>query len=80
MYIVYVLRDSQGRYYKGMTSNLKQRLRDHSRGKTKTTSKMTDLKVVYQEEAPDIATARMREKYLKSAAGRKFLKNIFDRP
>jgi len=41
---------------------------------------MPNLKVVYQEEAPDIASARMRERYLKSAAGRKFLKILFDRP
>ncbi len=71
---VYVLRDIEGKLYKGLTNNLERRLREHRGGHTITTSKMSDLKIVYFEEFDDFETARRRELYLKSAAGRKFLK------
>jgi hypothetical protein len=35
---------------------------------------MKDLEIVYKECYDDLATARKRELYLKSAAGRRFLK------
>lgn len=76
MYTVYVLQDNQRRLYKGMTNNLVRRLAEHKGGTTKTTRFMKDLRVVYSEELPDRVTARKREIYLKSAAGRKFLKKI----
>ncbi|MFA6043149.1 MAG: GIY-YIG nuclease family protein [Patescibacteria group bacterium] len=73
MYIVYVLQDSNGRFYKGFTSNLPRRLVEHQSGKTRTTARMENLKVVWQEQYPTVAEARKREKYFKSAAGRKYL-------
>ncbi len=36
---------------------------------------MDALKVVYKEEFQDFVSARKREVYFKSAAGRRFLKN-----
>lgn len=75
MYIVYVLQDEKGNLYKGMTNNLDRRLKEHLNGGTKTTRRMKNLKVVYKEEYIDRFGARKREIYLKSAAGRRFLKN-----
>ena len=75
MYTVYVLQSTDGKLYKGCTGNLAQRLQDHKRGRTITTSRLKGLRVVYTEEYPDWASARQREKYLKSAAGRRFLKD-----
>ena len=74
MYIVYVLQDDKGRFYKGLTNNLARRFSEHKRGKTNTTSKMSNLKCVYTEEFDTFELARERELYLKSAAGRKYLK------
>lgn len=74
MYIVYVLQDQNGRFYKGLTNNLARRLSEHKRGKTITTSKMPGLLVVYTENFESFELARKREVYLKSAAGRRFLK------
>jgi putative endonuclease len=74
MYKVYVLKDNNGKLYKGMTNNLNRRLREHRYGKTITTSRMNNLMVVYIENYENLETARKRELYLKSAAGRKFLK------
>ena len=73
-YKVYVLQSSDGKAYKGVTNNLSRRLKEHNSGQTKTTSRMKDLKIIYTEEHDNFANARKRELYLKSAAGRRFLK------
>lgn len=75
MYTVYVLKDKNGKMYKGMTNNLRKRLYDHKSGHTITTSRMSDIQVVYTEEFQDFEEARKRELYFKTAAGRRFLKN-----
>lgn len=76
MYIVYVLKDKDGKMYKGLTSDLKRRLREHRTHGSRTTSLMDkeSLKVVYTEECNNLSEARKREKYFKSSAGRRFLK------
>lgn len=74
MYVVYVLKDATGKLYKGMTSNLEKRLIGHRQGNTRSTKNLRDLQIVYTETCPDRVSARLREKYLKSAAGRRFLK------
>jgi putative endonuclease len=76
MYVVYVLRDADGKLYKGMTADLERRLLGHRQGNTRTTRNMRDIEIVYQETCPDRTSARVREKYLKTAAGRRFLKEI----
>lgn len=72
-YTVYVLRDSDGKLYKGMTNNLSRRLKEHRSGHTRTTSRMDNLSVAYTEEFDSFEAARKRELYFKSAAGRRFL-------
>ena len=73
MFTVYVLRDSEEKLYKGVTNDLPRRLSEHKQGKTITTSKMQNLMVVYTEEFDNFPTARKREIYLKTAAGRRYL-------
>lgn len=75
-YVVYVIEDDNRKLYKGVTNNLSRRLKEHERGHTQTTRKMSKLRVIYTEELPSWADARKRELYLKSAAGRKFLKKV----
>ena len=75
MFTVYVLKDSGGKLYKGMTNNLIRRLAEHRGGHTRTTSRMHHLEVVYVEDYDNFRKARKRELYLKTAAGRRFLKN-----
>ena len=57
-----------------MTNNIIRRFKEHKYGKTKTTSKMKDIKIAYTEEYENSNEARERELYFKTAAGRKFLK------
>lgn len=74
MFTVYVLKDKNGKLYKGLTNNLIRRFAEHKLGKTATTSRMKDLKIIYNENYDNFEEARKRELYFKSAAGRKFLK------
>ncbi len=74
MYIVYLLQSSDGNLYKGMINNLTRRLDEPRRGKTISTRKLKNLRVIYQEIFDNFLEARERELYFKSAAGRRFLK------
>ena len=76
MYVVYVLQDNKGKYYKGFTNNLARRFSEHKSGQTKSTKTMSDLKIVYTEEYEILLEARKREVYFKTAAGRRFLKKV----
>lgn len=74
MYIVYVLRSHRGLRYIGHTSNLDRRLEEHNSGMCKTTKVDTGWTVVYQETHESRGEAMKREKWLKSGAGRGFLR------
>ena len=72
---VYMLFSSQNRKtYTGSTTNLERRLAEHNSGKHAYTKRYVPWVVVYKEEVAELKTARSREKYLKSAAGRRFIK------
>ena len=74
---VYVLQSEVNQnQYVGMSDNPERRLSDHNRGKVKTTRTAKPWKIIYQEKCKDRLEARVREKYLKSAAGRKFRKKL----
>jgi putative endonuclease len=75
MYTVYVLKDEDGKFYRGMTNSLERRFGEHKLGKTITTSRMKNPKLVYKENYDSFEETRKRELYFKSAAGRRFLKN-----
>ena len=75
MYFVYVI-ESEGVQYVGMTTDLVRRLKEHNAGKNKSTKSKKSWKVIYTESFIDAKEARAREKYFKSAAGRRFRKNL----
>jgi len=79
MYTTYVLKGSNNKLYKGVTNNLTGRLQEHNSGQTKTTANMQKLEIVYTEIYDTFIEARKREVYLKTAAGRRFLKKILDK-
>ena len=78
-YYVYVLRNSvTKKLYKGQTQNLERRLKEHSQSKTKTTSHHANAwELVYHEIFETRELAVSREKYFKTAAGRRFLHKKF---
>ena len=74
MYYVYVLySEKYNRYYKGFCQNLTRRLKEHNSGHTKSTKPYIPWEICYFEPFKDRMGARKREKYFKSAAGRRFL-------
>lgn len=61
-----------------MTQNIERRLLEHNSGKSKFTSGHTPWQLVYTEAANDTDQARTREKYLKSAAGKRHIIKILN--
>jgi len=59
-----------------MSQNISKRLIEHNKGKSKYTSGHLPWKLVYSEEVGKAENARKRERYLKSAAGKKYLHKI----
>ncbi|MCK4345745.1 MAG: GIY-YIG nuclease family protein [Bacteroidales bacterium] len=75
-YYAYVLSSEEFcRYYKGHSTDPDKRLLEHNNGKVKATKPYIPWKLVYFEEFKNRKLAIKREKYFKSAAGRRFLKN-----
>lgn len=74
---VYVLRNEAGKEYVGMTSNLDIRLKEHNAGRVRSTKPFKPWQLAYYEECNSQLAAREREKYLKSAAGRRFRSQLW---
>jgi len=76
MYYVYILiSEKDGKFYTGSTNNLKRRIAEHEAGYVKATTRRKPLKLIYYEACLNEEDARRREKYLKSGAGKKYLRN-----
>ena len=74
---VYVLRsDKDGNKYIGITDNIKRRVTQHKKGIVTSTRNRRPLRLVYIEKYLDRISARKRERYFKTAAGRRFLKEL----
>ena len=74
---VYVLRSlADDSEYVGMSARPDERLMEHNRGEVRSTASHRPWIKVYQEQCDDRLVARKREKYLKSAAGRRFRKSL----
>ncbi len=75
-YYAYVIYSKKfGRYYKGHCNDLDNRLKEHNMGKVKSTSPFIPWKLIYYEEFDNLSEAVNREKYFKTAAGRRYLKD-----
>ena len=77
MYLSYVIYSkSHNRFYKGHCRNLKVRINEHNSGSTKSTKPFIPWIIYYFEEFKTENESIKREKYFKTAAGRRFLKKI----
>ena len=75
MYWIYILDCPDKSWYIGYTSDLNKRLGEHNAGYgSKTTSKKQNWKLIYCEGYLNLKDAKGREVFLKSGAGRRFLK------
>lgn len=76
MWYVYILLSQKTKHwYIGSTKDLRKRILKHNSGKNKSTKFGIPWKLIYYEACLNQKDARMREKYLKSGMGRKYLKN-----
>ena len=75
MHYVYVPRSSTDHgFYIGYSANLRKRFAQHCAGRSRATAHRRPWRLIYYEAYIDEADALGRERYLKSGAGRKFLK------
>ena len=65
-----------GMIYVGMAVDPDKRLLQHNAGKSKFTKGYKPWKMFYSEQAADWKAGRCREKYLKSGAGKEFLRSL----
>jgi len=75
-YYIYVLRSRvDNNFYTGFTANILRRLEEHNSGKVLSTKKRIPFELVYWEGCLSQADATIREKYLKTAWGKRYIKN-----
>ena len=74
-YYVYVLRSIADRqFYVGLTDNLPKRLQEHNAGRVSSTKQRVPFELLYWEGSLNRSDAARREKYLKTAWGKRYLK------
>ena len=69
LYQVYVLQNSEGRFYVGLTENIQTRLAQHNAGESKWTAKYRPWSVVWKSEDMTLYEARKFENLLKRQKG-----------
>ena len=72
VYVIESLMDQT--WYTGMAKDVTNRLLEHNSGKNRFTKGHRPWKIIYTEIHPDWENARKREKYLKSASGKIWLR------
>jgi putative endonuclease len=74
MFFAYVIQSEiDGSLYKGHCEDLQKRLQQHNSGQTQSIKSKIPHVLIYSEEF--LTRAIKREKYFKTAAGRRFLKS-----
>ncbi len=75
MFYVYVLQSlKDGMFYTGYSDDLRRRFAEHSSGAVNSTKHRLPVKLVYYEACCEQQDALHREKYLKTAWGKRYLK------
>lgn len=80
LYYTYLLRSkNEGKWYTGVTNNLRKRLYQHNNGKSSYTKSRGSYELIYYEASKSEEDAGSREVYLKSGMGKRYLKNRLGR-
>ena len=75
MFFIYVLKSKiSEHYYTGQTDDIEKRLKLHNNGMVGSSKKYKPWELIYREIFNSRKQAVQREKYLKSHAGRRWLK------
>ncbi len=79
MYYVYILQSQKDeKYYIGVTSNIKKRIKEHNSGLSKSTKYRRPFLLLRLEKYANIKLAYKRERFLKLKKSAKILKKIID--
>ena len=76
MVTLYVLKGETGKRYVGITNDLSRRIKEHRSKHSKGGQLLGNFSVLYTEIFDDYATARAKEKFLKSGQSRKWLDEL----
>lgn len=75
-FYVYVLKSkADHKFYTGYTSNIRRRIEEHNSGKVLSTKNRVPFNLIYWEGCLTSTDATRREKYLKTAWGKRYLHN-----
>ena len=72
-YVLQSLKDDK--FYTGSTNDLRRRVKKHEQGDIPSTRYRRPFKLIYYEACINDHDARLREKYLKTAWGKRYIKN-----
>jgi len=78
MYYTYIFESKEGHRCIGVTKDVDLKLKQYSEKSSIWTKKGTNWKIVYMEEFSDEAAALQREGWLKTAAGKYYINNLFE--
>ncbi len=80
MFYAYVLKSKKdGKWYKGLTNDLRKRFKQHNENKSSWTKNKGLWDLIYYEACLNEEDTRSREKYLKTGMGKRYLKNRLKR-
>ena len=77
-YVYILINFDRTKTYVGFTENIERRLKEHNNGKSTYTRKHKPWGILYIEEYREKEEAIKREKYYKSAAGRRKIKILLE--
>jgi len=76
MWYTYILQSKKdNKWYTGYTDDLRKRTEEHNKGLVYSTSKRRPLILIYYEACLNEQDAKIREQYLKSGIGKRYIKN-----
>ena len=78
-YTYLLLSQKDGQFYTGSTQDLQKRFKAHSTGQMISTKNRGSFKLIYYEACLNEQDARVRERYLKTGMGKRYLKNCLKR-
>lgn len=77
---VYVLKSNKdGKFYTGCTNDLRKRFSQHCKGQVVSTKERLPITIIYYEMCLDQGDAYVREKYLKTGMGKRYIRNRLKR-
>lgn len=76
MWYVYILQSKKdGMWYTGYTDDLRKRIERHNKGLVYASRNRRPFKIIYYEACLNEQDAKMREQYLKSGPGKRYIRN-----